>query len=76
MHGPVIVAVIVHRAMAVEEEAILAVFEGQGAICTQEERTAIFRVRIGLNSPGLWARRCTKEGGSQDFEKKQYTKKA
>lgn len=53
-YGPVVIAVVVHSAMSVVEKTVLTMFQGQCAICTQVEGTAVFRMRVRLFSPRLW----------------------
>lgn len=46
--GPVVVAVVVDGALAVEQQAVLAVLLGQGAVGAEEEVVAEVRMGIGL----------------------------
>lgn len=55
VNGPVVVAVVMDSTLAVEEEAILAVFLSQGAVYTQVEGIAVVRVWVRLDSFFLWA---------------------
>lgn len=50
MHGPVIVAVVVHSALAIKQQPVFTLFHGQRAICTQEEQVTGLRVRVRLNT--------------------------
>lgn len=50
---PVVVAVIVHRAFAVEEQAVLAVLECKGTIGTEEEGVTVLRMGVSLDTPWL-----------------------
>lgn len=53
--GPVIVAVAVDGSMAVEEETVLAVLEGQGAVRAEEEGIAILRMSVRVHAVGIRA---------------------
>lgn len=50
VNSPVVVAVVMDSTLAVEEEAILAVFLSQGTVNTQVEGIAVVRVGIRLDS--------------------------
>lgn len=66
VHSPVIVAVIVDRSMAIEEEAVLAIFEGQCAVCAEEERVAVLRMGVRMHTVRIRAWRCAVQGGTID----------
>lgn len=53
--GPVVVAVVVHGALAVEQQAVLAHLLGEGAVGAEVEVVAEVRVRVGLDAVLLWA---------------------
>lgn len=52
VNGPVVIAVVVDGAFAVEEKTVLASFQGQGAIGAQEEGIAVLGMGVGENS--IW----------------------
>lgn len=56
IHTPVVVAVVVHSAPAVKEEAVLACLQGEGSVLALVELVAVFRVGIGLETVRLGAR--------------------
>lgn len=58
VHRPVVVAVVVHRALAVEEQPVLAGLQGQGAVGAEEELVAVLRVGVGLDAVLLGALGC------------------
>lgn len=63
IHRPVVVAMVVHRALAVEEEAVLAGLQGQGAVGAEEELVAVLRVGVSLDAILFWAfRRAHSQG--------------
>lgn len=53
MYGPVIVAVVVNGSVAVEEQSVLAVLEGQGAVRAEEKRVADLGMRVREDSVWL-----------------------
>lgn len=55
---PVVVAVIVDRAFAVEEQTVLARLQGQGAIGAEEELITVLGVGVGLHAILLGAFGC------------------
>lgn len=48
VHGPVVVAVIVHRSLAVKEQSVLAGLQRESAVGAKEELVAILGVRVRL----------------------------
>lgn len=53
--GPVVVAVIVHGALAVEEQSVLARLQRQRAVGAQEELVTVLRVSVRLDAVLLGA---------------------
>ena len=49
-HGPVVVAVIVHVALAVIQEAVLALLQSHGAVGALEVMVTQVRMRVRLDS--------------------------
>lgn len=62
VHGPEIVAMVVHRSMAVEKQSVLAVFEGQGAVRAEEEGVAALGMGVRVHPVWIGARRRVQKG--------------
>ena len=48
--GPVVVAMIMHGALAVEEQSVLAGLQAQGAVGAEEEGVAVLGVGVGVHA--------------------------
>jgi len=57
VHRPVVVAVVVHRSLSIEEQSVLTGLQGQGAVGAEEELVAVLRVGVGLHAVLLGALR-------------------
>lgn len=51
VNRPVVVAVVVDSALAVEQKAVLACLYGEGTVCAEEELIAELWVRVRLEKP-------------------------
>lgn len=54
--SPIIIAMIMDVTVSVKQKSVLAVFEGQRAVCAQEEGPAVFGVSVSVDTIriGAW----------------------
>lgn len=59
LDGPVVITVVVDRAVSVEEKPVLAILERKTTVGAKEEGTAVLGVGVSMNSVRIGARRGT-----------------
>lgn len=64
LDGPVVITVIVDRAVSVEQKPVLAVLEREATVGAQEEGPAVLGVSVSVNSVRVGTRRGAEQGGS------------
>lgn len=61
VHGPVIVAMMVHVTMAVEKQSVLTVFEGQCTVRAKEETVTGLGMGVRMDTIWIWTRWCAQK---------------
>lgn len=70
MDGPVIVAMVVYGAMAIEKQSVLAVLQAQGAVRAEEEGVTVLGVSVRVDPMGVGAKWRAQQGGCFDYQPK------
>lgn len=75
LDSPVVITVVVDRAVSVEEQSVLAVLERETAVGAKKEGSAVLRVGVSMDPIRVGARRGTEQGGSLGCEERRSTKR-